>query len=59
MRSATPALDLLKEKLPAKGFERDAAVRHFHEVTAATSLNAAISARPAARWSQPARLPAT
>ena len=29
MRSATPALDLLKEKLPAKGFERDAAVRHF------------------------------
>ena len=30
MRSATPALDLLKEKLPAKGFERDAAVRQFH-----------------------------
>ena len=46
MRSATPALDLLKEKLPAKGFERDAAVRHFHEVTAATSLNAAIFGAP-------------
>ena len=46
MRSATPALDLLKEKLPAKGFERDAAVRHFHEVSAATSLNAAIFGAP-------------
>ena len=39
-------LDLLKEKLPAKGFERDAAVRHFHEVSAATSLNAAIFGAP-------------
>ena len=45
-RSATPALDLLKEKLPTHGFERDAAVRHFHEVSAATSLNAAIFGAP-------------
>ena len=29
-----------------EGFERDAAVRHFHEVTAATSLNAAIFGAP-------------
>ena len=40
--SLTPALDLLNTRLPTEKFERDAALHHFSEVTAAASLNSAI-----------------